>query len=133
MRFKRNPELRYGLKSIYVAPLVNVMLLFLMFFMIVSSFAPQSGAKVNLPKALTSDILEEDSLIISIFADNQMYVNGRRYTFAELKVLLKRFAAGGKTVLIKSDQKSSFGKVAEVWDACSKLGISRVRIAAYPE
>ncbi|PIQ88672.1 MAG: hypothetical protein COV72_07020 [Candidatus Omnitrophica bacterium CG11_big_fil_rev_8_21_14_0_20_42_13] len=127
MRFKRHMELEQGLRQIDIAPLIDIVFQLLIFFMLTSNFVMQPGIRVNLPKAVTSDVIAEESLIISVSAENVIYIEDKIATLSELKLQLKD--SKNRPVLIKSDRRSSLGRVVEIWDICRDLGISNVNIA----
>ncbi len=85
MKFKRHSKLEHGLKQIDIAPLVDVIFQLLIFFMLSSSFTFQSGINVRLPKTVTSDVIKEENLIVTITSENIIYLNDRIVTIKELK------------------------------------------------
>ena len=129
MRFKRHMELEHGLKEIDIAPLIDMVFQLLIFFMLTSSFVIQPGIKINLPKALTSEVVKTENIEIVISSENVTYLNGKVVTAAELKKLLVLAAKMKQPVLIKSDKRAYLGKVVEIWDACRDLGITQINIA----
>ena len=80
MRFKRHMELEHGLRQIDIAPLIDMVFQLLIFFMLTSTFIMQSGIKINLPHAVTSETIEQEGIEISISAENIIYFNGRVMT-----------------------------------------------------
>lgn len=131
MRFKRHVELEKG--QLDIAPLIDVVFLLLIFFMLTSSFIFQPGIKINLPKAVTSEVIHEKSIIILINSKNYIYLNDRVITMSELASRLSIAAKENKPLLIKADRRASLGKVVEVWDLCRDEGISRINIATSQE
>ncbi|MFH1645447.1 MAG: biopolymer transporter ExbD [Candidatus Omnitrophota bacterium] len=129
MRFKRHVKLEKALRTIDIAPLVDVLFLLIIFFMLTSNFIFQPGIKINLPRAITSDILSEKNVVVTVTAENLIYYKGRLVTIAELSSSLKEAAERLAPVLIKADIKASLGRIVEVWDICRQEGISRVNIA----
>jgi len=130
MRFKRRRhQLKGELGTIDIAPLVDVVFQLLIFFMLTSSFIFQPGIKVNLPKAITSEVVGEENIVITITADNLIYLNGKLATVKELDAKLKAYVNKNLPLLIKADKKCSLGRVVEVWDTCRKLGLAQVNIA----
>lgn len=117
------------LSSIDFAPLIDVVFLLLIFFMLTSSFIFQPGIKVNLPRAITSEALSEKNIIITITAENLIYMDGKLVTINELSSRLKNIASFRKSILIKADEKASLGRVVKIWDKCRQEGISKVNIA----
>lgn len=133
MRFRRRTELVKGKGQIDMAPLIDMVFQLLIFFMLTSSFIVQPGIKVNLPKAVTSEVLHENSLIILVTGSDLVYLNERAITTKELGDRLRIAAKEKKPLLIKADRHASMGKIVEVWDMCRDAGISQINIATSQE
>lgn len=129
MKFKRPLKTIQALEPINLAPLIDAILLLLIFFMLSSSFTFQSGINVNLPKAVTSDTLQEENFIITITSEDVIYFRNSVYTIKELKAELDKPAQKSRPVLIKADRRASVGRIVDVWDLCRQLGVERVNIA----
>jgi biopolymer transport protein ExbD len=93
----------------------------------------QPGIKINLPKAVTSEVVKYDNIDIAISAENIIYVNGKVMTTQELKGLLRQVAKRDVSILIKADKRASLGRVVEIWDMCRDLGVTHVNIATNQE
>jgi biopolymer transport protein ExbD len=133
MRFKRHMELEHGLKQIDIAPLIDMVFQLLIFFMLTSSFVMQPGIKVNLPKAVTSEIVKYENIEVVVSGENVIYLNGKVVTMQELNNLLKTVAKRQSPILIKADRRASLGRVVEIWDMCRDLGIQQINIATNQE
>lgn len=127
MKFKRRLTIDKGM--IDLTPMINVFFVLLIFFIFTSSFIFQPGIKVSLPKAVTSEIVQEESVVISITKDNKMYLNEREITQEELLSKLKLVAKEKASLLIKADADASLGRIVEIWDTCRAEGVSQVNIA----
>ena len=133
MRFKRHIELEHGLRQIDIAPLVDVIFQLLIFFMLTSSFIVPSGIRVNLPKAVTSQMVKSRTLEIMVSGENVIYVDGKVVNIQELKSILEGLIAHNQPLLIKADRRAQLGRVVELWDMARNLGFSQVNIATYQE
>lgn len=131
MRFKRRLEIEKSLLDI--APLVDIVFLLNIFFLLTSSFVSQPGIKINLPRAVTSEVLQERDLVITITKENIVYLNERITTTAELAEKLAVASGRKQPVLIKADRGASLGRVVEVWDICREKGIAQINIATQQE
>lgn len=129
MRFRRHMKLEHGLKQIDIAPLIDVVFQLLIFFMLTSSFVMQPGIKVNLPKAVTSEVVKPENIEILVSGENVTYFNGKVVTMKEIRNLLKQVSRRGQAILIKADKRSSLGRVVDIWDLARELGIEQVNIA----
>jgi len=97
--------------------------------MLTSSYIFQPGIKINLPKALTSEVIQEKNLVIVISAEGLVYLNSRLLTLKELKVYLEKAARQERPLLIKADRKASLGKVVQIWDMSREAGLTQINIA----
>ncbi len=129
MQFRRPTRQLRGLEYINVTPLIDVILMLLIFFILSSSLSNQSGIKVKLPKAITSDAIKEENLTVTITSENVIYLNNKVVTIKELSRELKKPANKSRSILIKSDRRASMGRIVDVWDLCRDIGIERINIA----
>ncbi len=133
MHFKKHMELEHGLRQIDIAPLIDMIFQLLIFFMLTSSFVIQPGIKVNLPKAVTSEVVKFENVELVVSGENVTYLNGKVVTMAELKKLLRQVAGNRQSILIKADRRASLGRVVEIWDMCREVGVSHINIATNQE
>ena len=133
MRFKGRMELEQGLKSMDIAPIINVIFLILIFLMFTQSFVTLPGLKVNLPKAATSEAIKPENIKLSLTADNVTYLNGKIVSNDELKSALGQIAKRSSTVIIIADRSTSLGRAVEIWDMARQAGVTQVNIATNQE
>lgn len=126
-RIKRRTSIKKG--QIDIAPLIDVMFLLLIFFMLTSNFVLQPGIKVRIPKAVTSEIIETENIVISVTGQDLLYLNYKPIRIKELSDLLQKAAVEDVSVLIKSDVGASLGRIVEIWDLCRELGVEKVNLA----
>jgi len=127
MRFKRRAFLEKG--HLDIAPLIDVIFLLLVFFMLTSSFIFQPGIKINLPKALTSEVIQRENLVIVVTEDSAIYIDERMINDEELSSRVSIAAKQSKPILIKADRDASLGRVVELWDLCRVEGVQKINIA----
>ena len=127
MKFNRHLKIEKGL--IDLTPLVNVFFLLLIFFIFTSSFIFQPGIRVALPKVVTSEVIPEESVVITVTKDNKIYLNDREISSDELSPSLRLIVKEKASLLIKADSQASLGRVVEIWDTCRNEGVSQVSIA----
>lgn len=133
MKLKRQFKYAAGLEQIDLAPLIDMVFLLLIFFLLSSTFTAPSGIHVQLPKAITSDTIKEDSFTVAITSENIVYFNGKVVTMNELRDQLKKIATKNMPIMIEADRRSSMGRIVDVWDLCRGLGIERINIATNRE
>lgn len=127
MRFKRKVFIEKG--NLDIAPLIDVVFLLLIFFMLTSSYIFQPGIKVDLPKAVTSEVLHRDLLVITITASNEAYIKERPVSEEELISRITHSSSEGSSILIMADKRADLGRVIEVWDICRQANIRQINIA----
>jgi biopolymer transport protein ExbD len=122
--------------EINMIPLIDVSLIILIIFMVITPFLVQSQIQVNLPKAATGTKGgEENVLKVQLGADGSMAVDGKPVRLQTLeKELILRFGKSyKKTVLVEADKSVPVERVVAVFDAAKKLGAGKIGIAVKPE
>ena len=126
-RLKRRTEIKKG--QLDIAPLIDVMFLLLIFFMLTSNFVVQPGIKVNLPKAISSEVIRSENLIVTLTGQDLLFLNNQPITVRELVPQIQQAAQDNKTVLLKADTNASLGRIVEIWDMCRQYNIPQINIA----
>jgi biopolymer transport protein ExbD len=122
-----------GVKSdINVTPLVDVVLVLLIIFMVVTPML-QRGKSVVLPRAhsVDKDRKGGDPLIVSITSDKLVWVDKDKYDEAGLEQRLKDevIANAYRPVLLKGDQAITVGDARKVMAIARKAGVRGVQLA----
>jgi biopolymer transport protein ExbD/biopolymer transport protein TolR len=129
-----------GLQSeINVTPMVDIMLVLLIIFMVVTPFL-QQGITVALPKNMTNpdvdpNIIKESSVVISIPNDGEYYLGkqriGREQLTDKVDSMLKHIKSEqDRIVYIKSGVGVSYGDVVNVINEVRKLGVDKIGLVA---
>ncbi len=129
MRFKRHLKFEHGLTQIDLVPLVDIVFQLLIFFMLTSSFVFQSGIQVKLPRAVTSEVIKDENMVITITSEDVTYLNGAVVSIKELRKELGKATRKDRPILIKSDRRASLGRIIDIWNLCRDLGIEKINIA----
>lgn len=132
MQFRQHLKIEKKL-HIDLIPFISVFFQLMIFFMLSLSFTSQPGINVKLPKTVTSDIIKEDNMIISITSENVTYLNGIIINRKELEEELAKPSSKKLLILIKADRRASVGRIVDIWDICRKNGIDRINIATNQE
>lgn len=132
MDFCRNIKVSV-LSRVDLIPFMNVIFLLVVFFLLVFVFAVSAPLNVKLPKAVTSDMVNDTSITIVVTSENILYVNDRVTTLQELRDFLSQARNKSRSVLIKADRRASVGRVVDIWDLGRNLGIERINVATDQE
>ena len=122
------------LSEINVTPFVDVMLVLLIIFMVTAPMMMQ-GVDVNLPRTTTQPIrTEEERLVVTITAKQQIYLNEYQIT---LESLVKKLEAiyqnqPDRAVFLRADRSVPYGFVVEVMAAVRRSGIVRIGMVTEP-
>ena len=112
-----------------ITPMIDITFLLLIFFMLTSSFVFQPGIRVNLPRAVTSEVLHKELLIVTVTENNQVFINERPVDGDELVSRITLAARDDQPLLIRADKRSEMGKVIEIWDLCRRVDVRQINIA----
>lgn len=109
---------------LYTAPLLNTILLLLVYFLFSSGFAQRSGIKVENPQSNSRLTGFDRAHIITIAAglENSLYFDGVRTTTAELREELKANREGERRAIIHADKQAPYGRVIEIGNLALDLG-----------
>jgi biopolymer transport protein ExbD len=117
--------------NINVTPMVDVMLVLLIIFMVIT---PMLENKVNVTLAQTEnavamdDASKEDAVTIAITRDSRVYLGQDQVTIADLgpKVADLLQNKTSKMVFFRSDARAHYGTVMDAIDAVRTTGVDEV-------
>ena len=128
---------KVGLTSeINVTPLVDVCLVLLIIFMVVTPML-QKGISINLPVTEGPDRTPDTDkqLQISVKADGTVYLGSsvvrREQVQSELEAIHQR--TPDREIAVKGDRKVKYGDVLDVLKACREVGFNDVGLIAQPK
>lgn len=125
--------------DINVTPMVDVMLVLLIIFMVVT---PMLNNKVNidLPSATAAVVMEdankEDAIVVAVTRDGKTFLGGDKISPDELggKISAKLENKTDKRVYFRGDVRANYGKVMDAVDGIRSAGVSQLgMIAEKPE
>ena len=127
---KRNEGAKVN-SDINVTPMVDVMLVLLIIFMVITPML-QKGvsvdlAKVNSPTAMP-DADKEDALIVAVMRDGQVFFGNDKTPPDQLTQKVKDRLANrvDKRVFVRADARAKFGSVVEVVDNVRAAGVDQL-------
>jgi biopolymer transport protein ExbD len=117
--------------DINVTPLVDVVLVLLIIFMVVTPMIT-SGVQVDLPRTANHFKKPDDGkdIIVSVTQNKTIFMSGRPVPLKNIKNLIedekRRFP--DKTVFVKGDSRATYGAIREVMEELNKTGIEDVML-----
>lgn len=117
--------------EIAIIPMVDVMLLLLIFFMLTTTFKRDAEIQIDLPEAKAAAI-KKDSFIIEIAIDSnaRFFVNQKRLKDGKVETLMSAIQITMTNhpqphVVISSDRTTPYQAVVTAMDAVRQLGLNK--------
>src|SRR5436190_16348023 len=132
MNLRRNTPLHHP--GIQLAPLVDVLLLLLIFFLVSWNAARnENELDVKVPKAAAAKekSAPPGDVVVNVKADGNVVVNRRTLSEAELSELLKGLVQLNpeQAVVIRGDEAGAYKNIVGVLNICSEAGVTNVAFA----
>ena len=121
--------------EINLIPMIDVLLVIIIFLMLTTTYARFSGLEINLPTADSSQNPEQPSEVsVAVTATGQVLVNKVPVAQAEVSVIADalRQAAGSQkdpVIVINADAKATHQSVVDVMQASQSAGYPRISFA----
>ncbi len=120
--------------GIQLAPLVDVLLLLLIFFLLTWNAARnENELDIKIPKAsaATEKTAPMGDVIVNVKADGSVVVNRRVLSGPDLQALLKNLVQlnADQAVVIRGDEAGEYKNIVNVLDICSQAGVTNVAFA----
>jgi biopolymer transport protein ExbD len=123
-----NLQIKRRKSRIELVPMIDVLFFMLVFFMLFSTInGSQTGVPVQLPKALHLGDAANNSLVISITADAQLYLGKQLLGLSALRqqVGLQIKNDPATQVIVRPDAAVSYQEIVKVMDALASIGVEK--------
>lgn len=120
--------------EINITPLTDIFLVLLIIFMLTSSAMIESGAKVNLPKAVATQS-ESRGTTVTLTPKKEIFVNQKKVNEASLEAALQEAlnSSADKIVILRGDREVLLGDTVRIMSIIKRAGASEIAIAAEAE
>jgi len=122
---------RTVMAEINMVPFIDITLILLIIFMVMSPLLVQMQLTVDLPKSNSVNTQAEDDVIrIEVQKDGTITVQNKQLTFKNLEreLILRMGKANKKTILVQADKNVPIQQVVSVFDVAKKLGAAKLGI-----
>ena len=119
-------------QEINVTPMLDVVFIMLIFFIVTASFVKESGLEVNRPEAATAVKQEKANILVTIGANNEIWINRRRVDPRQVGPNIRRLKAENPqgSVIIQADKQAAVNTLVQVMDASRAVGVFDISLAA---
>ena len=123
--------------EINMIPLIDVSLVLLIIFMVLTPVLFRAQIPLQLPKATTVEPSPSSQDVVEVQVDKRgnVFINGSTVAHDQLEVAFKRLVQSPTTqmVLVDADRDVPFQHVVSVMDAAKKAGVQHLAVAAQRE
>jgi len=124
--------------DINVTPMVDIMLVLLIIFMVITPFL-QQGVSVALPRDMNNPdedpaIIKESSVVVAITENGDIYIGKKKIDADQLKSEIDQKMAGKvdteRIVYLRSDINANYGQVVSTINLIRDAGIDQIGLVA---
>lgn len=121
--------------EINLIPMIDVLLVIIIFLMLTTTYSKFSGLEINLPTAdVTQEKQQPNEIDIAVTAAGQILVNKSPLASGEIEAIsaaLQQAAAGRKdpVIVINADAKATHQRVIDVMQAAQSAGYPHISFA----
>lgn len=127
---KNSSHSRFETTHIDMVPMVDCIMVLLIFLMISSSFVSDPGVEVQKPDVNGTMAGDQTALLIAISADNRIFFDGQEIRTDQVASVIKQASIGrAPSLIIRGDRVSDLGVFAVVYTEAKKSGIQHVQFA----
>ena len=107
-----------------MSPLMDIVFLLLIFFLVTTTFLPDSGMELELPESTTSSASELTPTVITVAQDGSIQLDGRDISVEELENAVRALPpADRERITVRADQRVDYGVIVGVIDALRNAGV----------
>jgi len=117
--------------EINMVPFIDITLILLIIFMVMSPLLVQMQLNVDLPKSQSVNAqAEEDVIRIEVQKNGSITVQNKQLGLKNLEreLILRMGKANKKTILVQADKEVPIQQVVSVFDIAKKLGAAKLGI-----
>lgn len=121
---------RFESMHIDMVPMVDCIMVLVIFLMISSAFVNDPGVEVQKPDVTGAMPSTQNVLLIAISADNRIYFDGQEIRVDQIAPVLRQASIGrSQALIVRGDRASSLGVFAAVYTEAKRSGIAHVEFA----
>ena len=118
----------------YIAPLLDVVMLLLIFFLLSSQFVQRSGFAVELPSSRSTleSLVDADVITIPTGTMDRVLLNGARVSLLDLSERLEERAELDRQIVIRADKATPHGAIVNIINTARDAGFKDIAVITSP-
>lgn len=125
------------ISEINMIPFIDVALVLLIIFMVMTPFLMKSQIKINVPESKSAQPVTPDkkTIDVQVQANGSVYLDGKKVSEDALQGALSSriHDPQNQSVLIEADKKTAFEHVVSVMGIVKKLGVTKMGVSVIEE
>lgn len=125
---------RYRAPFLQLIPMIDVILVLLIFFMVVTTFPNEAGVEIEKPESRTAARLSQDNLLFAVTQDGRYFYSGREIRSAQAEGIIRAAVSAnpGVQVIVQIDRRALTETLIEFLDVTRRAGARNTSVAAKP-
>ncbi len=117
-----------------LTPLIDTLLVLLIFFMLISTFITTTSLDIKLPeaKSATEEQKESENVVISVNEKGEIFIDGKLMEHFEIPAWLNTLSES-VTLEFKVDKNAPFRSFIQIIDCAKERGLNSFKIQALKE
>jgi biopolymer transport protein ExbD len=127
---------KYGRRAapivdINMVPFIDVVLVLLIVFMVLTPFLVQQQLKINIPQSVAGHVAPDRPIVITVQGEGSVGINGRPIAVNQLEEELRALAKAdsNRPVVIQADEDIALQRVVSIMDIVKRANISKLGIS----
>jgi biopolymer transport protein ExbD len=108
-----------------MSPMMDIVFLLLIFFLVTSTFLPDSGMDLELPESTTATQSELAPTMISVAEDGALRLDGEAISVEELQQRVAALPQSDRQrITVRADARVDYGVIVRIIDALRNAGVN---------
>ncbi len=118
-----------------MSSMADIAFLLSIFFMVTTVFDVDRGLLIELPQTAVREPVERREIVLTISQQGGVLADGKPVALEDLGAYVQeaRRGQGERPVVVRSDRRVAYGRVADVMDELLQAGVRDVALPTAPE
>ena len=108
-----------------ISPLLDVVFLLLIFFLVTTTFSPDSGMDLELPESTTATRSDMAPTVVSVGQDGAVSLDGESISISDLERAIAALPVEERDkITVRADSRVDYGVIVRIIDALRNAGVN---------